>query len=77
MICLITCNGCQKEEGLNIVGVMAEQLSQKELTDLIKSCIFRCDPCFQDRIAFMEDAANEKAAAKLKNKNYSDTKKKA
>ncbi len=64
MVCLITCNSCQKEEGLNIVGVMADQLSQKELTDLVKTCIFRCDPCFSDRVSMMEEAAKEKIAAK-------------
>lgn len=64
MVCLITCSSCQKEEGLNIVGVLADQLPQKELTDLIKNCFFRCDPCFGDRVTMMEEAAKEKVAAR-------------
>ncbi|OQW54276.1 MAG: hypothetical protein A4S09_06145 [Proteobacteria bacterium SG_bin7] len=64
MVCLATCTSCQKEEGLNIVGTTTDQLSKKELTDLVKNCFFRCDPCFSDRIQVMEEAAQEKIAAK-------------
>lgn len=62
MVVLTACSACQKEEGLNIVGEMADSLSSQELTTLVKNCIFRCDPCFQDRIALMEEAAKENAA---------------
>lgn len=63
MVVLTSCNSCHKEEGLNIVGAMADSLSSQELTDLIKNCIFRCDPCFMERVTLLEEVAEEKAKA--------------